>query len=130
MITSMVRVIDQSSVERGMNAHPRDPCKEIFKLYKAKSIFLDPTINLIKQNVKMHKTSRQRMAPTSIFSLVSHTVVVAYSVFMSRSNKWSEYKQIIQSANEFLNIIRKFTGTTSEPINPTFLLNEDRSSQY
>ena len=58
MSISMFRVIEQSSAYFGMTAHPRDPCKETLRLYQAKSTLLDPTINLIKSNTTMHKTSR------------------------------------------------------------------------
>ena len=32
--TLIIRVIEQSSKERGMTAYPRDPCKETLKLYQ------------------------------------------------------------------------------------------------
>ena len=72
MSTLLVCVIEQYSSDRGMTKHPRDFCKEILKLYQAKSTLLDLKISLIKSNTTMHKTSRWQMASTSMRNLTSH----------------------------------------------------------
>ena len=46
--TSMLRVIEHYSGERGIVAHPNAPCKGTLSLYQEKSTLRDPTISLIK----------------------------------------------------------------------------------
>ena len=95
-----------------------------------KTILVGPIISLIIDNSTMHKMSRRQMASTAILNLTSHIDAVSYSNFTPRSNNWPKYKHVSDGAKDSIIVIKKVTGTNFEPINTTFLLNEDYSSQY
>ena len=115
---------------RGDHTPVRIPNPETTRFYQGLSHIDNPDIHLVKEATAKCKDNRRQMASTSIRNLASHIAAVSYANFRPITEKWVYPKHLPVGCRKLLNLLNQVTGSFFKPINPSYLLNEDCSSQY
>lgn len=126
----MFTTIEKLSDTRGLVKATHAPCRYTLDLYHTKAKLVDTTISFVKEKYTMNKMSRRQMSFTYMRNIIRLIDTVAYSNFPPCTIRWESYYKVSNGAQEIIDIIKYMTGTYVQPINSTFLLNKDCSSQY
>ena len=87
-------------------------------------------VHLVKDENMKVKDKRRQMASTSVRNLASHIAAVAHANFIPVPEKWIPPKGMAKGVVLFIKLLKDVTGAHFKPVESTYLLNEDCSSQY